>query len=333
MTNKFICSPGAQTIKKYLLQKHIRLWGMLTSTGFWLCAGTVLGCLGRYWWLTDLFSHFRVQYAIGLFLLSALFFINRRIITAILFLAFSLSNMCIIVPLYMGGTGKEEKSENTFRAVLINVNTQNTNTGRVCKYILEVNPDILVLEEINSRWVEALKTIESSYPYSLSQPREDNFGIGLFSKWPLANEQVTYIGKAGVPSITATVRVNRNNDINIIATHPLPPVGTTYSQLRNEQLQLIPEYVSSDTPVILFGDLNTTPWNYFFKRLVKQSGLIDSSRGKGIQPTWPSTNPLFWIPIDHCLHSPSIHVLSRKIGPNVSSDHFPLVVDFLVLQE
>ncbi len=67
------------------------------------------------------------------------------------------------------------------------------------------------------------------------------------------------------------------------------------------------------------GDLNAAPWNRHFRRLVKRSGLIDSSKGRGIQPTWPSNNLLLLIPLDHFLHSPEIAVLDKKVGANVGS--------------
>jgi endonuclease/exonuclease/phosphatase (EEP) superfamily protein YafD len=39
---------------------------------------------------------------------------------------------------------------------------------------------------------------------------------------------------------------------------------------------------------------------------------------------------LMRIPIDHCLFSPGIRILSKEVGPRVGSDHFPVIVDFLI---
>jgi endonuclease/exonuclease/phosphatase (EEP) superfamily protein YafD len=79
------------------------------------------------------------------------------------------------------------------------------------------------------------------------------------------------------------------------------------------------------------GDLNVTPWNHRFRRLMQRSGLMDSSRGRGFQPTWPQDHPLLRIPIDHVLHSPDILVVNRRIGREVNSDHSPVIVDFMVI--
>jgi hypothetical protein len=41
----------------------IRPWGLLTALGFLAGFCTVAGFFGRYAWILDLASHFRVQYA------------------------------------------------------------------------------------------------------------------------------------------------------------------------------------------------------------------------------------------------------------------------------
>lgn len=65
----------------------------------------------------------------------------------------------------------------------------------------------------------------------------------------------------------------------------------------------------------------------FFRRLLARSGLIDTLRGRGYQPTWPGHFVPLWIPLDHCLVSPDLTVLDRRVGPHVGSDHRPVIVD------
>jgi endonuclease/exonuclease/phosphatase (EEP) superfamily protein YafD len=80
--------------------------------------------------------------------------------------------------------------------------------------------------------------------------------------------------------------------------------------------------------LVLLGDLNTTSWSPHFRDLINTAGLKDSRAGFGIQPTWPAGTPPLWIPLDHCLVSPEIKVHDRRVGPNVGSDHFPVIVEF-----
>lgn len=252
--------------------------------------------------------------------------------TAVLFLSLSCVNLMLVLPLYFGRPGKPTAANPPLRAMLLNVNTRLGDASRVRAVVSDADPDLLVLEEISSAWISDLEWLTNSYPYSLTQPREDSFGIGLFSKLPIAEADVVYIGNPEVPSIIATVRAGHTN-LRVIATHPVPPGGPVYSQWRNSQLELLPAYTRTPFPVLLLGDLNVTPWNYYFRRLLARTGLRDSAKGYGVQPTWPNYNPLLRIPIDHCLHSPDIIVVNRRVGQSVSSDHYPVIVDFEIRTE
>ncbi len=311
------------------LRLGINPWGLLTAAGVVACVGTVFGFLGRFSWFLDLFSHFRVQYAIGLGVLGLLLLGGRRRRTAAGFLVFACVNLALVLPLYFGGSSGKPDTAPVLRAMLINVNTRLGDPDRVREVISAADPDILVLEEISSRWMPELAWLTNSHPYSITQPREDNFGIGLFSKLPLAEGEVVIIGDAGVPSILATV-IAAHTNLRVIATHPLPPGGRDYSWWRNEQLNRLPDYARTHLPVLLLGDLNVTPWNYHFRRLLAQTALRDSAKGFGVQPTWPNYTLLLRIPIDHCLHSEQITVVGRQVGEDVSSDHYPLIVDFVI---
>jgi len=307
----------------------IRPWGLLMAAGTIAAVATIVGFFGRFCWVFDLFSHFRVQYLIGLSMLGVVLFIGRRRRTAALFLALGVANLVPILPLFFGKPAPPDLVIPRLRAMLLNVNTHLGDAGRVKTVVAAADPDILVLEEINESWMSELACLTNAYPHTVVRPRTDNFGIGLFSKLPIDEAEVVFIGNAEVPSILATVTTAHTN-LHIVATHPLPPIGRDYSQMRNEQLEELPDFIRSPHPVILLGDLNVTPWNDHFRRLLARAGLRDSSKGFGFQPTWPKDNPLMRIPLDHCLHTPDIAIVDRKVGENVSSDHYPLIVDFTI---
>ncbi|MBM4155886.1 MAG: endonuclease/exonuclease/phosphatase family protein [Lentisphaerae bacterium] len=309
---------------------RLRAWGLLTAAGAVACAATVAGFLGRFSWFLDLFSHFRVQYLAGLSAVGALLLLLRRRAAAAVMFAFAGVNLAIVLPMYVGGGGAPPGAGRTARALLLNVNTQDGDPGRVLAVIAEADPDLIVLEEISTEWVEALAGITNARPHVCIAPRGDNFGIGLFSRFPLDSAEVEYAGGAGVPTIVARVRTP-SGPVTVIATHPLPPGGAAYSHLRNDQLAKLPDLVPPAGPVLLLGDLNTTPWNRHFRLLLRRTGLRDSARGRGVQPTWPAGSPLLAIPLDHCLHSADIAILDRRVGGDVGSDHLPVIVDFAIL--
>jgi len=54
---------------------------------------------------------------------------------------------------------------------------------------------------MNARFVALT---QRSHPHVVAEPREDNFGIALFSRIPLTNYCIIELDEAGVPSIRRT---------------------------------------------------------------------------------------------------------------------------------
>jgi endonuclease/exonuclease/phosphatase (EEP) superfamily protein YafD len=303
-------------------------WGVITAAGTVACIGTFLGFLGIYAWYFEILSHFRVQYFLGLCLATLLLLIPRHLKSCAVFGLATMVNLATIVPLYLNYDDEIPPPNGPFRAMLINVNTALGNPERVGQVIQENDPDLLVLEEINNHWITQLQPVTQAYPYSVVEPRADNFGIALYSRYPLRKSCVLYLGTAEVPSISALVQAE-SDVLTVLAIHTLPPSGKRYSQLRNEQLAAIPALVrEATTPVLLLGDLNASPWSPYFRQLLRDSDLKDSSQGRGVQPTWPADRPMWLIPIDHCLYTQGVLIADKHIGPDVGSDHYPVIVDF-----
>ncbi len=307
---------------------RIRLWGLLTALGFLAVLGTIAGFFGQYAWWMDLGSHFRAQYVVFFAVLAACYGLGRKSRWAFGALALAFVNAVPVAMFLLPLATTTPVSSASCRAMLINVNTQRGSPSRVIAAIRRENPDIVVLEEISDKWVEALGPILESYAIRKIQTRDDNFGIGLLSRVPCVSTQVVYMGEAEVPSILTEATLEGRRLI-LVATHPLPPGGPNYSAYRNEQLEVVARRVAAmDGPVLLLGDLNVTPWSHYYRRFVSTSGLSDAATGRTIMPTWPTFCSLLWIQIDHCFHSDEIDIGATRVGENVGSDHYPLIVDF-----
>jgi endonuclease/exonuclease/phosphatase (EEP) superfamily protein YafD len=316
--------------KSEFFRLRLRLWGLITAAGSVAGAASVLGFFGSLHWLLDLCSHFRVQYFLGLSVVALLLLIPRKRGSAAVFGALAAANLGVILPLYFGRVSAPTSSGPTVRAMLVNVNTRYGHAASVAAALRRFRPDIVVLEEVNTKWLSDLTPVLTDYKYSEQELREDNFGIALFSRFPFTQSRIADIGDAEVPSIMAEIET-RQGRCTLLATHPLPPGGREYSRWRNGQLAQVPRWVHrASSPLLLLGDLNVSPWSPHFRHLLRESGLRDSSQGRGVRPTWPTFSPLLLIPIDHCLYSPGIEIVNRETGPNVGSDHYPVVVDFLI---
>ena len=194
--------------------------------------------------------------------------------------------------------------------------------------IREEKPDIAFLMEIDVKWLSRLQDLSDEFPKILADPRSDNFGIALLSREPWLDLRMEHLGDAGVPSVAADY-VRCDKRFTIFGTHPVPPASPEGFRLRNQQLDAVADYVSAlPDSVILAGDLNATPWSYWFRRFVTRSRLNDTAPGYGVQPTWFGASFIFGLPLDHVLVSGDIQVVGRRVTRDVGSDHRGLVVDF-----
>ncbi|MDH3982180.1 MAG: hypothetical protein OES84_04685, partial [Kiritimatiellaceae bacterium] len=265
-------------------QKRPTITGIIDLLAIGLAIATVFGFLGRLHWFLDLFSHFRVQYMqlclplIGLALWKQM---TRRAGALVILAAI---NYALVLPFYFGKP--DPATEKPIRAMLMNINAGNGNTKHVLEAIQQAKPDLLLLEEVTPKWVTELKVLKQDYKYRIVEPREDCFGIMLLSKVPLEHRDIIEIGAASVPSIVAEAHFPQGV-VSIIGPHPLPPAGADYSNHRNNQLAALPALVKKQNyPVLLIGDLNTTPWSSHFQTMEKESGLKNSMKGFGFQPSW-----------------------------------------------
>lgn len=308
-----------------------RIWKHFEKISWFAFASILLASLlsfgGRFSWLLDSISHFRVQIFQAALLAAGFCLWVRRFKCAGAILCVAAFNYIFILPLYMGSPDSLGSSK-PVRAMLLNLNAENHNTDLVLNSIRNADPDILLLAEATPDWAFELSVLATNYPHLVLEPRDDCFGIMLLSKYPLGHEKVVEIGTAGVPSIVTDIYLP-DGEISLIGTHPLPPINQNYYNQRNTQLGALPAVVKNQRyPVLLIGDLNVSPWSHWFKKLLKDSGLKNSMIRFGFQPSWPNNNPLLRIPLDHMLHHRDILIHNRVVGGDVGSDHFPVIIDF-----
>ena len=303
------------------------LWIFLWLLSALTIVCTVAGFFGRNGWLCELASHFRSQYFVLLTASALLFFAAHRASEAILAGLFALINASCLIPLYARNPADHD-AHRTFRACVINVNAVSRAYGKVLDYLRTIDPDFLVLVEVTDAWTRALQTLRTTHPFWHGLSSDDGYGIALISRLSVTHVEIRTIGAAGFPSLIARLDLN-GQPLTLIGTHPPAPSSRTRLRFRNDQLAALAQFVrTQESSVMILGDLNTTCWSPFFRDLLRQSGLRDSQRGYGVQPTWPTAFPPLGIPIDHCLVSPRLTIHHRSVGPSLGSDHYPVVIEF-----
>lgn len=217
------------------------------------------------------------------------------------------------------------------RVLLANVLTSNPDHQRLAALIAETKPDLIALVETNRSWVAKLEPAVTGYRGRVEVDDAANFGLALYARGQLT----ATIEQLGSSQATAVATVTFDDrpaaPLTVVLTHPIPPMTEAAHATHQRHLEAVGERVAElPRPLLLLGDLNTTPWSRSFARLSRATGLVDTRRGFGVHPTYPAF-PDFAkavrIPIDHALVSPEIGVLERRVERAIGSDHLPVLLD------
>lgn len=311
-----------------MLGKRVTVIGLLQAVTIVTILFSVVTSFDSLHRIIELFSHFRLQYLGASLVLLVIFAALKNPGYAAPLLVTAAFNASFVLPWYVGG--EPVASDASLKLLHANVLSDNDQYGQLLDLIEAEQPDVIFLQEFSPAWRTATEELNDSYPFSYTEAREGNFGIAMFSRLPL--DSATHIDSPPLnyPTIVATMTVN-GQLLTLINTHPTNPVAQPLHEARNEQLRSVADIArQARGAVLLTGDFNTTVWNHHYQALEGSTGLRNTRRGFGVQPTWPTFMPFAMIPIDHALASDEIGVVDTRTAPHIGSDHLPLILEFTV---
>lgn len=282
-------------------------------------------------WAIELLGHFREAHAVlTAAVVLCLFAVRRWLAGAagVVLVAWLAAPMAAYWWSPGGRKGGVDSSGGALVLMLANLNAGNRDAGAALAAIRAAEPDVLLLMEVTPAWRAALDSLAvADYPHRLEEVRSDAFGIWLLSKRPLEDGRVVD-EPSGVPSAMATIAGDGGGRLRLLATHPVPPMGSSMAVRRDRQLGWIARWAAepTDRRVVVMGDLNCTPFSPHFAELLEGGGLRDTGLGFGLPATWRPGLPGLGIPIDHVLLGDGVRVLDRRVGSTIGSDHRPLIV-------
>lgn len=220
------------------------------------------------------------------------------------------------------------ESTRFFRVASLNVHRLGGDGDAIMAALSAVDADVVVLIEVNEHWRQRGDSVLGpKYSHRVAQPREDNFGMAVYSRYELLDVQVRSFLADGPPSVLATVN-HPDGFVRLIATHPVPPPTPSYWLNRTQQIQLVAEAAGdSALPVIVIGDFNLSPWTPVYRQFVRRSGLRNAAAAYGFPSTWGHAALVFQTPIDHCFISPHIRVGGFRTFLAPGSDHRGIAAD------
>jgi endonuclease/exonuclease/phosphatase (EEP) superfamily protein YafD len=292
---------------------------------------TFAGYLGTTHNWCELASHFRAQYSLGALVLLVTFVAFNAWFWSAGALLILLINSSRLVPFYFPrAPARIAPKRQRLKLILQNVEYKNVNYDPFIKLVKEEKPDILVVQEPDSRWIGQLNGLGNQYPYSKLFQGELGAGLALYCRTPIEMAEEVHLAGNERPGILVRIDLGFAK-ISLLTIHPPTPLLRAHFHQRNQQLSEAAYILQGiEANKVLVGDLNTSSWSPFFSRLIRQTGLVDVRRGFGLLPTWPTRRiwlACLMIPIDHCLVSRDISVISARTGRQINSDHLPLIVE------
>lgn len=225
--------------------------------------------------------------------------------------------------------------ENSIGILLANVYIDNKETSKLLQIIEDVNPDLILAMEVNQWWISELQELKRDYPYYIEYPLDNAYGIALYSKFELAEDEIKFLNGDEVPSVHPKILMPSGKTIRFHGVHPVPPVPSSKypDNVGEGEVALIKvgKMVEKDSlPSIVAGDFNDVSWSRT-SRMFEDEGSLNNVRiGRGFYNSFNAKSLFLRWPLDHYFLTEEFSLLKLERLPKFNSDHFPMYAKFVL---
>ncbi len=199
---------------------------------------------------------------------------------------------------------------------------------RMVDWLRREQPDLFIACEAYHAWPQELAELADIYPMATREPFGD---IVVLSRWPAVTIHHAIQGRNGHAVVLEVD--SEHGPLTVVALHTMVPWFEEPMRGRYHLIGEVAELiVERQSDLIVLGDFNATPWSRPMRRLVERAGLAFAPGSwRGSFPAWLPT----WmgLPIDHVLGRGGWRVASRRPGPRLGSDHWPVVAEVVYVAE
>ncbi|HYH80215.1 MAG TPA: endonuclease/exonuclease/phosphatase family protein [Longimicrobium sp.] len=221
--------------------------------------------------------------------------------------------------------------DSTFRLLISNVQMENTRHALLLERVREADPDVVLAVETDEAWARGLEPLAKDYPHVVRHPRDNWYGLMLFSRLELVDPRVEFLVQDDIPSVHTGVRLGNGEVIQLHGLHPRPPepLRDQDSTPRDAELVIVGRAVGEETgrPTVVAGDLNDVAWSPTSEHFMRLSRVLDPRCGRGFYNSYNAKNPIFRYPLDHVFHSSHFRLVELRRLESVGSDHFPMLIE------
>jgi vancomycin resistance protein VanJ len=235
----------------------------------------------------------------------------------------------------------EPVEASSLRVFSFNALARNASYAEVTERIRAADADLVAVQELSPGMADAISAaLGDLYPYSALHPWRDPRGIGLWSRYPMREEETFTLELWENWGQHVVIEVD-GQTLHVINVH-LWPIGTldrrqfarSLARQHVQAAELHSQAQQFDEPLLVVGDFNASPTNETYSTVSESLNDVWREAGSGPGFTWPAPGTISdWVRpflrIDYMWVRGPVTPLEIQIMPAIpGSDHLPLVADF-----
>lgn len=222
------------------------------------------------------------------------------------------------------------RDEKIFTVFAFNSWARVANAKRIADYLREKKPDFAILMEIDPNKYAVFGDLKDIYPH-MRYCKHPNCRVVLMSKYPWSEVTSGRQEHHYLPKVEAHFGLEFGN-LRLIGIHAYRP-HIYYEDQRLQFESFGASLAGATDPIVIGGDFNSTPFSAPLRQFSKTSGLKHAGR---YRTTWPRRTrhledmalPFTQLGLDQYFVNERIAVIHVERGPDLGSDHLPLIMTF-----
>lgn len=296
--------------------------------GWTAVLATALGFFATTWWALDMLSDWRLILAVALGVAALVTGSGYSRTSSTVFVVAAIVNAVLVAPMWLNDQAPLTANDR-LRVISLDVGSTPDARESVIDWINMSEGDIVLLANAGGTWQRILEAENVPYRVANEDPGLTGGTLVLARNGiDVTIEEVPNI--LGAVDVIMTVPLG-DQKVTIVGVSVERPVsGSAYNE-RIDDFAAINARMSRNTaPTVIVGNLEASRWSHAFSIIA--DGMNNSEDGFGYMATFPAlTVPLVsryaGIPVDHALYVGPITVSHRRVGPDVGTDHRPLLID------
>jgi endonuclease/exonuclease/phosphatase (EEP) superfamily protein YafD len=227
-------------------------------------------------------------------------------------------------------------SERVLRVAHANLLYHNRETHLLLPWLEHEDPDLVALLEYSPSWQRAIGAqLDARFPHHLVTPSFKDpwspalYSLALYSKLPFTRGEIVATGASSQEFLDVELGLD-GEPLRVLVLHPNRPGESARTATRNAVLAQAAARAPFGARSLVLADMNATAWSPAYADFVARTGLREAREGYGRLATWRSDRYIagLWLDLDHLFVGAALDVQGLRRGPDIGSDHRPLIASF-----